>query len=109
MKSLKITPISFHRLSRLYSRRSFPSSRICPSVGSYRRVSNLTIVVLPWPFSPTIAMRSEGPSLKLTFLSTILGFPGYLNETFLNSNPEQIGVVESRAETLDPLFGFTQK
>ena len=47
------------RLSRSYSRMSRPFSRISPSSGSYRRVSSLTMVVLPAPFWPTSATVSS--------------------------------------------------
>ena len=47
-----------------------------PEVTSYNRVSNLTIVVFPWPFAPTSAIRSPGSSRKLTFSRTCLDLPG---------------------------------
>lgn len=45
---------------KLTVRRSVPSTRIRPEVGSMSRVSSLAKVVLPEPVSPTTAIRVRG-------------------------------------------------
>ena len=47
------------------SRRSTPSSRTAPSVGSISRVSSLASVVLPEPVSPTTATRVLGAIVQV--------------------------------------------
>src|SRR6202049_1216605 len=109
MKSWKMTPISFHKSSRLYSRISTPSKRIWPAVGSYSRVRSFTIVVFPWPFLPTKAIRSEGSKRKLMLFKTSFELPGYEQETFLNSNPRRIGRGAGRAPGFETILGRTEK
>src|ERR1700684_1826087 len=70
---------------------------------------SFTIVVLPWPFSPTSATREFGSSRKLTLLRIWRGLPGYANDTFLNSNPARIGRGAGIALGFDTIFGCTEK
>jgi len=54
----------------LILRRSMPSTRIVPAVGSYSRWSSAIIVVLPAPLGPTSATTSPGCTWKSTPSST---------------------------------------
>ena len=69
------------------SRRSMPSINTCPSLGSYRRVSSLTNVVLPAPFAPTSAIFSPGLIVSDTSRRAYSSRSGYLNDTLRNSMP----------------------
>ncbi len=53
-----------------------PFNRIVPSVGSYRRQSSLMNVVLPEPFSPTIAILFPMRNRMLTWRSAQLSERG---------------------------------
>ena len=64
--------------------RSTPSTRIAPAVGVYIRHSSLTSVVLPAPFSPTIATTAPAGSSRFTSSSTSRSVPGYANDTWSN-------------------------
>ena len=53
------------------------STRIAPAVGSTRRASNLIKVVLPAPFSPTMARLLPAGMTRLTAFKMSRGWPGY--------------------------------
>ena len=55
---------------------SVPSTRIRPAVGSYSLASSFTSVVLPAPFSPTIATTVPAGSSRFTSSSTSRSVPG---------------------------------
>ena len=85
-----------------------PSSRIRPSVGSYRRVISLTMVVFPWPFSPIRAIRSPGLNAQIEIVEDHRRTSG-IRERYAvedKSARESGGVRESRwvliAPGLDP-------
>ena len=52
-----------------------------PEVGSYIFASSFTIVLLPAPFSPTIATTEPAGSSTFTSFSTSFSVPGYANDT----------------------------
>lgn len=66
--------------SRTLTKVDFPVAQnwsgLCPS-------GVLSIVDIPEPLSPTIAMVSPGLARKLTFLSVGSLFPGYVNDRLL--------------------------
>ncbi len=57
-----------------------PSTRIAPDVGWYMPSSSLTSVVLPEPFSPTIATVAPAGSVRVSEESTGRSVPGYVND-----------------------------
>ena len=82
-----MTPIRWCSAPGAHSRRSRPSSVIRPSVGSYSRVRSLISVVLPLPFSPTIASLLPGGMWRSTAYTATSVEPGYENDTPSNRTP----------------------
>ena len=75
MLSWNTTPMLRRRLSRVMSRRSWPSSVTRPSTGSHRRWSSAMAVDLPAPVWPTRATVRPGGAWNST-PSRMRGPPG---------------------------------
>src|SRR5437016_5237963 len=73
------------------------SRRIEPDDGSYIFASSLTRVVLPAPFSPTIATTAPAGSVTDTSSSTTRDVPGYANDTLSSRMPRCNTVGTGRA------------
>src|SRR5438128_1344976 len=65
------------------------STRIEPDDGSYIFASSLTSVVLPAPFSPTMATTAPAGSVTDTSSSTTREVPGYANDTWSSLMPRR--------------------
>src|SRR6185437_6596379 len=79
-KSWKAAVHRSRQLSRAIEFSGTPSTSIVPDVGWYMPSSSLTSVVLPEPFSPTIATVAPAGSVRLSAESTGRSVPGYLND-----------------------------
>ena len=87
----------------LMSRISLPSSLMHPAVTSKNLGIRLTIVLLPEPVLPIIAVVSPGFAVKLIPDRASSSEPSYLNETLSNSNrPEHsLIAIASKLSTTD--------
>lgn len=115
--SCETYPILFRKLTRSKQRTSVPSKVILPSSGSYKRLINQTIVDLPHPLGPTIAVDVPCLIIKLALKSTSRdpsGAVGYLNWTPSNLIPSprlmiSVDYVVSSGEAILGVLSITSK